>query len=1067
MTRLTIAMLGEPHVHVDDAPVACPSKKALGLFLYLAQVGGRPSRRELARLFWGADEEAARTSLRTALQRLPAALAQLLVVDRESIGLHPDVHSGIELDTLRFAALARADDVPSLTQASQLYGGDLLKNLELDAAPEFDDWLLRERTRYRQLAQSVFDRLIVRHRERAQRDTAHASSAREAAFATARRWVELEPAAESAHRWLMQLFFESGQREAALAQFEVCQRELAIALGRSPDAQTRTLFDAIGVGGTGGVGSLAGSPTPPTPSSSPPAIEPTLHAPELAGTSFVGRIDELASLEQVLSDPSCRLLTLHALGGTGKSRLAFALAGQVAARFALGASWVALGAVESAEHLPSAIGRALGFELATRAAPGAALCDALRSQERLLVLDNFEHLIEGGGAELVLSILREAPRVQLVVTSREVLGLQEEWVYELPGLAYPTAALAQAPGPGEFPAVELFLQRARQAYLGFSAQAEWPHVVRICRLVEGLPLAIELAAAWVRTIPCGDLAHAIETEMATLGTRHRNRPQRHRSLDAVVRTAWSLLTREQQQVLAPLSVFVGGFTQEAAHAVADASLRLLSTLVDKSLVHRRADGRFGLHELVRQFLRAHLVARAPAARQTQRRFAVHFAMQLGRLRAQLDGPDELDAEAVLTHELPNLLAASALWAQDGSDLVESTAEPMLRVLMGRGLIRDVVASAARALAYGSPLTPATQTLVLAYRARARCMLGDLPAGVQDFDAAIALGRQHRAPYALAYAEVYAVAVDHVRDEHATVLKRLQGIESLLAELGDPTITMRARYCAGLSLQAKGQPFDAERALREALALAAAIGSPMFLATVQSSLATALLQQGRLEEGEVLLRETLALFERIGSAHNIARVLNSLATAVLWRSNGVDAHAAARDAARDAMRARDLFERVGFAPGRYAALDTLGQALRRLGRFDEAREHFEQAVAHGPPIVASDAGFNLGSMQLEQGQLSAAGLAARQLLETALSRRSEPMQRQATLLAAAIAVRDPRWLDAAQAWLSALLADRDLEFDLRRQALALLAPGPAHSESNADGSATDIVAQLREFLDRDG
>ena len=289
MTRLTIAMLGEPHVHVDDEPVACASKKALGLFLYVTQVGGRPSRRALARLFWGADEEAARTSLRTALQRLPAPLARLLAVDRESIGLRPEVLSGIELDTLRFAALARADDVPSLTQASQLYGGDLLKNLELDAAPEFDDWLHRERTRYRQLAQSVFDRLIVRHRERAQRDTAHASSAREAAFATARRWVELEPAAESAHRWLMQLFFESGQREAALAQFEVCRRELAVALGRGPDAQTRTLFDAIAADGPG--------TGPATPSAGAPATDTTLRAPELAGTSFVGRIDELASLE--------------------------------------------------------------------------------------------------------------------------------------------------------------------------------------------------------------------------------------------------------------------------------------------------------------------------------------------------------------------------------------------------------------------------------------------------------------------------------------------------------------------------------------------------------------------------------------------------------------------------------------------------------------------------------------------------------------------------------------------------------------------------------------------------
>ena len=419
----------------------------------------------------------------------------------------------------------------------------------------------------------------------------------------------------------------------------------------------------------------------------------------------------------------------------------------------------------------------------------------------------------------------------------------------------------------------------------------------------------------------------------------------------------------------------------------------------------------------------------------------------------------------MSHELPNLLAASALWAQDGSGLAESTAEAMLRVLMGRGLMRDVVASATRALAHGSPLTPATQTLVLAYRARARGMLGDLAAAIQDFDAAIALGRQHRAPYALAYAEVYAASVGFVGGEYATVLRRLQDIESLIAELGDPAMTMRVRYFAGLSLEAKGQPFDAENALREALALAATTGSPMFLATVQSSLATALLRQGRLEEGEALLREALALFERTGSSHNIARALNSLAIVTLWRSDDLDAQAAARDAMRAATRAHELFERVGFAPGRYAALETLGQALRRLGRFDEARERFEQAVAHGPPIIVADARFDLGSMQLELGQLDAAARTAGQLLDTALSRNSEPMQRQATLLAAAIALRDPRWFDAAQAWLSALLADRNLDFDLRRQALALLAP--AHSASKAVGSAVDIVEQLRKFLDRDG
>jgi predicted ATPase/DNA-binding SARP family transcriptional activator len=1053
MRRLTIAMLGEPRVHVDDRPVVCPSKKALGLFLYLAQTGSQRPRRELARLFWGADEAAARTSLRTALQRLPQALLQSLAVDREGIGMRPEFESRIELDTSRFAALAKAEDVPSLTEASQLYGGDLLKNLDLDAGPEFDDWLHRERARFRQIAQSVFDRLITRHRERAQLGTAQASAEREAALATARRWTTLEPSAESAHRWLMRLFFEAGQRDAALAQFEVCQRELAVAIGRAPDAQTRALFDAIAAGGPQ---AGTGSSNPPPRA---PGLDAALRAPELANTSFVGRIDELASLDQLLSDPACRLLTLHALGGMGKSRLAFALANQVATRFALGATWIALDALQSADHLPHAVASAIGIELAARAEPGKALCAALRAQERLLVLDNFEHLIEGGAVELVLAILREAPQVRLLVTSREVLGVHEEWIYEVPGLALAPAEARQMPAPGEFPAVELFMQRARQAYFGFSPQAEWPHVARICRLVGGLPLALELAAAWVRTIPCGDLAQAIENEMATVASRHRNRPARHHSLDAVVRTSWSLLAREQQHALAPLSMFVGGFTQEAAHAVADASLRVLSTLVDKALVNRRFDGRMGLHPLVRQFLQAQLATRADAMRQAARRFVAHFAAQLSRLRAQLDGPAELEAEAVLGVELPNLMAAAAMWGDQAGDFLDGVAEPMLRVLIGRGMVRETVSTAKRMLETGPPLAPATRALLLAYRGRASAMLGDMPAGQADLNAAIELGRKHRLGYPLAYALVYAQALAYTSGELDAAQRQMVEAEPLIAEVDDPALAMRSRQFAALVLDAKGRPAEAEHRFREALALATRVGSPTFMATVQSALAAPILRQGRLDEGEALLRESLLLFERIGSAHNVARVLNSLALVALWRAGGADAAAAARDASR----AVELFERTGYSFALFQALDTLGQAMAALGQFEEARRHFERAATVGTPTLKAEAWFHLALLELEQRRTGDAIRIANQLLDVALAHGLDPVRRWATLLSAAIALRlDPN-SPAARRWLHALLADPDLDFDLRRRADTLLAPSQTQAVPANDGQSSDLMDDLREFL----
>ena len=1048
MTRLTIAMLGEPHVHVDDEPVACPSKKALGLFLYVTQVGGRPSRRALARLFWGADEEAARTSLRTALQRLPAPLARLLAVDRESIGLRPEVLSGIELDTLRFAALARADDVPSLTQASQLYGGDLLKNVELDAAPEFDDWLHRERTRYRQLAQSVFDRLIVRHRERAQRDTAYASSAREAAFATARRWVELEPAAESAHRWLMQLFFESGQREAALAQFEVCRRELAVALGRGPDAQTRTLFDAIAADGPG--------TGPTTPSAGAPVTDPTLRAPELAGTSFVGRIDELASLEQLLSDPSCRLLTLHALGGTGKSRLAFALANQVASRFVLGASWVALEPVASAAQLPDAIARALGLELPAQAEPGDALCALLRAQQRLLVLDNFEHLLGSAAVDLVLALLREAPGVRLLVTSREVLGLQEEWVYEVPGLAFPAAT--SAPAPGAFPATELFVQRARQAYLGFSPQAEWPHVLRICRLVEGLPLALELAAAWVRTIPCGDLAQAIETEMTALAGRHRNRPARQHSLDAVVRTSWSLLTREQQHALAPLSMFVGGFTQEAADAIADASLRVLSTLVDKSLVNRRADGRLGLHELVRQFAGAQLAARSSMAQGARRRYATYYAALIERCRALLDGPQDLEAEATLSAEVANLLKAAPQWLA-GKTTLESTAEPTLRMLIGRGWHRQACAYANSLLDGSIAISASTRSFVLTWRAHARMVLGDMAASRVDQDAANALSREHALHRPRVFALLTATLAAAHEDDFARAREKLAEVEPLLALIDDPYLKLRARFFDAVLLDAEGHAAQAEAALRETLKMAGPLGSPVFIATVQQSLAGPLAQQGRVEEAEALLIDAIPAIERAGKQPLLARGLITLAATMLWRSGAERADVAAAHA----LRALTIFERAGSPYGEAVAADCLGMARFAQGRLDEAQALLERSTRAGLPTVDTEARFHLAWLLLKRNLRDGAVQQGRKLVELAREHGLDAARRNAILVGAALAVTEPGASDSGTRWLRLLLGDADLDFEQRSHVEELLGSAGAITAPLTQTSPDDLLAEVSAFL----
>jgi predicted ATPase/DNA-binding SARP family transcriptional activator len=1049
MRSLSVSLLGDPQVRHDNSPVTCSSKKAFGLFCFLAYSGGRHARRDLARLFWGGrDIDASRASLRTTLLRLPPVMSDCLLVDREAIQLRAE----IELDTRRFIAAASGSDVESLRETVPLYRGSLLAGLEVDATAEFDDWLARERSLLLQTARSAFDRLIALHRDRARADPARGATEREEAMAVARHWLAKEPASETAHRWLMRMLVDAGKRDAAAAQFEACARELAVAFGRTPDAETRAILDAVS-GNTSGT--LSNRERDHSPFVDPNA---SLFAPEIAATSFVGRVDELATLERLLSDPACRLLTLHALGGAGKSRLAHALAMQVAPRFEFGATWVALDSVRSPDLLASSIARALDIELAPRELPGKALCTALRAQERLLVLDNFEHLVGSQAIDLVLGLLREAPRIRLLVTSREVLGLQEEWIYEVLGLAVPDRQVEQ-PGAETYSAVDMFMQRARQAYLGFSPQAEWPHVVGICRMVEGLPLAIELVAAWVRTIPCAELATGIRTELVRATSPHTNRPARHDSLDAVVRTSWALLTLEQQQVLAPLSIFVGGFRQDAAEAVSGASLRVLSSLADKALVRRRTDGRYVLHELIRQFLSAELASNAEAPRQTARRFSAYFAGFLVRQCAQLDGPDEVDAMVALGNEVPNLMASANLWIGPEGEQLDKVAAPLMRFLIERGLTHEALSFSDRVLAMNGDLSPSTRTLLLAHRGRVQAILGDLSASRAAFGSAIEVGRAHRLTYPLGYALVFSLAVRQVLEEFRDVQLQLREIELLVADIDDPIVTFYAHLHSGAMFSSMGRALEGEQHLRRAYDFAIATRAPSLLAATQTVLATCLIRLGRFDESAEHLRLALVHFERVGNHPRVAETLNSLAVLSLWRSRWSDGS----EAYRDASRASALFERSGELRMLSAALDTLGQAAAILGKDAEARRSFERSAKIGPPSLASEAEFHLALLELKLGRVEEASSIARRLLESARHHDSDTILRWVVILAAAIALHGDPDNIAPRRWLHALQSEPDLDYELRTRAEEMLGAADASDGGSGATGRIELIAEIGRFF----
>ncbi len=315
-------------------------------------------------------------------------------------------------------------------------------------------------------------------------------------------------------------------------------------------------------------------------------------------TPFVGRDRELEEIKRLLDDAKCRLLTLIGPGGTGKTRLAIQAAAERLERFPQGVYFVSLATLGSAELVASAIADAMNFKFYTRENEKTQLINYLREKEMIIILDNFEHVVEGAG--IIAEILNAAPGVRIMVTSRELLNLKGEWVFQVEGLRVPQSPTVEIEG---YSAVQLFLYNARRIDSDFSLakKEEALSVLKICQLVGGLPLGIELASSWLRTLSCQEIAEEIEKSLDFLSTVMRDIPERHRSLRAVFDYSWNLLNSEERNVLKKISIFRNGFTREAASKITGASLGVLSSLLDKSLITRNPDARYDVLEMIRQY----------------------------------------------------------------------------------------------------------------------------------------------------------------------------------------------------------------------------------------------------------------------------------------------------------------------------------------------------------------------------------------------------------------------------------------------------------------------------------
>lgn len=614
---------------------------------------------------------------------------------------------------------------------------------------------------------------------------------------------------------------------------------------------------------------------PPSAAPSPPAPLPS-NLPVLSAP-LIGRQREVAELSQLLSDAECRLLTLVGPGGIGKTRLALATAAQMQARFADGVYFVAFAAVTTTRLIVPMIADAIGlaFASAKPADPQTQLFAYLQKKQMLLLADNLEQLLIEPGIEILSELLARAPQVKVLATSRQALEVQAEWVFEVQGLPIPVSGVAQA--DDQETAVALFLQRARRSHTRFTATpADIAAIIRICELVEGMPLGIELAAAWVRTLTCAEIAEQIAQGLDFLHQSVRDGPARHRSLRAVFTHSWQLLNTEEQSILGRLALFRGGFQREAAVAVAGATLADLATLLMKSLIRRNSAGRYELHELIRQFA-AEQLAQDPTEQSVAQTAHSHYYLTFfssaeGRLRSAA----QQATLATLSVEMENFRVAWT-WAISQGDFaaIAQTLHAFTIFYDLRGWFQegfDTLHGGLTVLEMAHAQSPTDTTIqltlghILAACGLLTSRLGQYAQAQAMLERSLTLLRPLSAPRVLLEAITILGTVLELTGNYVGALERYTEGWELATALGERWVAAVCRLCrtglVGITQSLVG-PEETYATLQAVMAEWRAIGDPRWIAIGLNYLSWNAMALGRYAEARTALAESVALSIAVG------------------------------------------------------------------------------------------------------------------------------------------------------------------------------------------------------------
>ena len=935
MSRLRLYFLGPPRIEKDSIAVEISRRKAIALVAYLAVSGSSHSRDVLATLLWPEyDQTRARAALRRDLSLLNKAFSKgWFEAEREKIGLKG--RQGLWLDVDQFRKYLSEwrthghgmgeicpECLKPLTEAVGLYRGDFLSGFSLKDSLNFDDWQFFQTEDLRAQVIGVLERLVQWHSDKGESNTA---------IGHARRWVEIDRANEEAHRYLIELYTETGRHAAALRQYKECVKTLERELGQPPQKETVLLFESIKKKGEKDT------------ISSPKAMDTSskTNLPRQL-TSFIGREHEIAEIKRLLS--TALLLTLTGSGGCGKTRLALEVVEGLVEEYEDGIWLVELASLTDPNHLPQEVAGALKVQEQPGRPLTDTLADFLRSKRILLVLDNCEHLIQTC-ATVVETLLRSCPNLEILATSREGLGISGELTYHIPSLSLPDPKSFKSMEASEmmqYEAVCLFVERAIFSQPAFEiTDRNSLTVAQICRRLDGIPLAIELAAARVKMLEVEEITTRLNDRFQLLTGGSRTSLPRQQTLRATIDWSYNLLNEVERILFNRLSVFMGGWTLEAVEQICSGGgieeydiLDLLTNLVDKSLVVTEGQGRkkrYGLLETVRQYAREKLLESGEGEGLRDR----HLDWFLGfaeRAETELSDAEQVLWFDLVETELDNIRAALE-WSRGGgkTEMVLRLAGALGGFWKGHGYYNEGREWLEEALAKGSGVSDPV-------RAKALYGAASMAWSQSDWERATELS------------------------EESLILCR---------EMGDKKGITVSLHILGVVAWEKGNRERAVELIEESSALRREIGDKRSIASSLIVLGRLAGLQGNYKRATILCEESLNLSRELGNNGGIGASLFNLGLVALSK--------------KDYRRAAPLFEKSIALFQEIGNKGYIANLLQRFGYLAVAGEQFERGARlfGAVEILRESISFPVFSFEQEDYDRSVAAARA-QLAEDAFA-----------------------------------------------------------------------------------